>query len=239
MVAPIFTGASNVIPLLPGPDPNDSDDVTVALQTARALQKKGDLEESLRWLRRAAEAAEQEGNDRRAVALARAAADMTSWIGTSEKTPPAPHSSQVLVADKPAASPPLPPVTKSSGPPPLPEWALRAVRASAVPPSSSLPLPLRKAAASPSSSIEATPSEARSSSLPAPKPAAPSDVAKLIAEGPALRVSIKRSVRDPNLLIVRKLAAGMASPPGTTEGYIVLTDPGVAPSGGATPHNKS
>jgi len=48
MVAPAFKEASNVIPLLPGSDPNDSEDVVVALQTAKALQRKGDLRDSLR-----------------------------------------------------------------------------------------------------------------------------------------------------------------------------------------------
>jgi len=52
-------------------------------------------------------------------------------------------------------------------------------------------------------------------------------------------VSIKRSVRDPNLLIVRKLETGIPSPPGTTEGYVVLADPGADPISGTTPRDKS
>jgi hypothetical protein len=240
MVAPAFREASNVIPLLPGVDPSDSDDVTVALQTARALQKKGDLHESLRWLRRAADAAERDGNDRRAVALARAAADLTSLIGTSEKTgtPTPPPSSPLAVTAKRSGPPPLPSNAQRSAPPPLPSNAQRAARTSAVPASSSLPPPLHAAVSSPPSSVEPAPIAARSSSLPSSKPAIPIDVAKLISAGSVLRVSIKRSVRDPNLLVVRKLETGKTSPPGTTEGYVVLADPGADPFSGAPPRGK-
>src|SRR4029078_11219282 len=69
--------------LIPSPDPADSERVVLNLETAQALEMNGDLQEALRWLRRAAYAAEQDGNDRRAVALARAAADMTAHVGAS------------------------------------------------------------------------------------------------------------------------------------------------------------
>jgi hypothetical protein len=35
-----------------------------------------------------------------------------------------------------------------------------------------------------------------------------------------VRVSVKSSVRDPNLLIVRLLAEGQSAPPGTQEAYL-------------------
>jgi hypothetical protein len=60
----------------PEPEADDADDVVLSLETAGALWKKGDAHEAIRWLRRAAEAAEEAGNDLRAVALARAAADL-------------------------------------------------------------------------------------------------------------------------------------------------------------------
>src|SRR5258707_7304395 len=133
MVAPAFKEVSNVIALLPGPDPSDSEDVIVALQTARALQKKGDLPESLRWLRRAADVAEQTGNDRRALVLARAAADLTNLIRVGEVAPasslppPPPSKAERAARTSPASSlpPPLhktppPPSAVASRPPPLP-----------------------------------------------------------------------------------------------------------------------
>ena len=55
---------------------SDPSDVAAALETAQVLWRRGDLHESLRWVRRAAEAAETEGNDMRALTLARAAADL-------------------------------------------------------------------------------------------------------------------------------------------------------------------
>jgi hypothetical protein len=253
MAAPAFQEASNVIPLLPGPDPNDSEDVTVALQTARALQKKGDLRESLRWLRRAADAAGVDGNDRRALVLARAAADMTTLIGASEGA--APPSSL------PPASPP-----PASLPPPPPSNAQRASRVSPAPHASSLPPPLHKAPPPPPLPVQTAPL-APSSPPPLPKPAThpsgrsvppplpashangpanppdpgkaqPSDLAKRLAEGTAVRVSFKRSVRDPGLLVVRKLEEGKALPPDRMEGYLVLADPADDPFGGSAPKGK-
>jgi hypothetical protein len=39
-----------------------------------------------------------------------------------------------------------------------------------------------------------------------------------------LRVSVKYSVRDPTLLVVRSLADGQSAPAGTHEGYLVLSE---------------
>jgi len=50
-------------------------------------------------------------------------------------------------------------------------------------------------------------------------------------------VSVKRSARDPSLLIVRKLDEGTALPPGRTEAFLVL-DPSTDPFGD-TPKGKS
>jgi hypothetical protein len=255
MVAPAFKEASNVIPLLPAPDPSDSEDVVVALQTARALQRKGDLQDAVRWLRRAADAAGGDGNDRRALALARAAADLTTLIGTSAKA----------VAPPPPSPPSLP---ASSLPPPPPSNAQRAARTSALPPSSSLPPPLHKPAPPPLPEPP-TPPAKRSGPPPLPKPAvgaagrvagppplpatptdvpakrpdaerrAPIDLTKLLSSGSVTRVSIKASVREPGLLVLRKLEPGTTLPPGRTEAYLVLADPGVDPFQPAAPKGKS
>src|SRR5262245_166386 len=111
--------------LLPAPDPTDSDDVATALETARALAAQGEIAEAARWLRRAADEAEQNGHDDRVLMFARAAADLTSTIPSTERrsiqvpTPkPAPWSVSSPPAAKPSAPPPVPPRTSASPPPP-------------------------------------------------------------------------------------------------------------------------
>jgi hypothetical protein len=42
-----------------------------------------------------------------------------------------------------------------------------------------------------------------------------------------VRVSVKFSVRDPQLVLARPLAPGQAPPPGTREAFLVLADAGV------------
>ncbi|HMJ16668.1 MAG TPA: hypothetical protein VK524_34875, partial [Polyangiaceae bacterium] len=77
---------------------SDSDDIRWALETASAMWAKGDYPEALRWLRRAAETASEEGQDVRAVQLAKAAADLRARFGHVSEPPPAVQ----------AAPPPLP-----------------------------------------------------------------------------------------------------------------------------------
>ena len=94
----------------PGPSLSDSDDVLLALETAQALEVRGDLAEAARWLRRAANEAEKQGNDTRVLALAHAAADLTS---ASAQAPPAlrrrvtPPPLPVGASSLPAPSPPI------------------------------------------------------------------------------------------------------------------------------------
>lgn len=93
-------------PKFPAPEPGDPEDVVSALDTARVLFASGETQEAVRWIRKAADAAEQGGNDMRALTLARAAADLSSAA-------PAPS---------PAAAPPSqapPALAGRSLPPPL------------------------------------------------------------------------------------------------------------------------
>jgi hypothetical protein len=99
--------------LTPRPDVSDSDDVLLALETARALETQGELREAARWLRRAADEAEQQGNDERVLALARAAADLTTAIGSSPPmgepalaSPPTQDVLETLDAQYPPTTPP-------------------------------------------------------------------------------------------------------------------------------------
>src|SRR5690242_21725624 len=66
--------------LSPSPEPPDSDDVVLALQAARALEMDGDAPGAVRWMRQAIDAAEQDGDNKRVLALASAAADLASTL---------------------------------------------------------------------------------------------------------------------------------------------------------------
>lgn len=72
----------------PAPEPGDPEDVAWQLQTAGTMWSRGDSHEAIRWLRRAAEAAGDNGADMRAVALARAAADLTTALDIPPSIPP-------------------------------------------------------------------------------------------------------------------------------------------------------
>jgi hypothetical protein len=87
----------------PRPELSDSDDVLLALETARALETQGEVREAVRWLRRAADEAEMQGNDERVLALARAAADLSNTLVSS-----------------PAEAPTIPPPSISPYPPTTP-----------------------------------------------------------------------------------------------------------------------
>ena len=121
MVAQISSETFNRTALTPPMDDADSDDLVLALETARALEAQGEIREAVRWLRRAADQAEQDGNDARVLVLARAAADLTNTVTGSSPVPApsslppssaAERSSVRLPAPKPAAfahaAPPAP-----------------------------------------------------------------------------------------------------------------------------------
>ena len=74
----------------PAPDPSDSEGVLLALETARALEARGDTNEATRWLRRAATEAEKQGNDARVLEFAHAAADLTSTLRELPSARPVP-----------------------------------------------------------------------------------------------------------------------------------------------------
>jgi hypothetical protein len=99
----------NALPSHLSPEPTDSEDVASALETADVFWTKGDADEAMRWLKRAAESASDAGNDDRALAIARTVADLKSAparavevpIATHKLNPPPPPS-----ATRQAPSPP-------------------------------------------------------------------------------------------------------------------------------------
>jgi hypothetical protein len=62
--------------------PTDSEDVVWALQTAESLWKRGERVDAVVWVRRAAQAAGELEDAKRAATLARCAADLGDWIAS-------------------------------------------------------------------------------------------------------------------------------------------------------------
>lgn len=91
----------------------DVDAVIDALDVAEAHWRRGDLSESVRWIRRAADAAFDANDDARGVELSKAAAELSSTPRTAKPPPPPPPR----VAPP---SPPPPPVFSQAPPPPSP-----------------------------------------------------------------------------------------------------------------------
>ena len=181
----------------PAPSPRDSDDVLLALETAQALEVRGDMAEAARWIRRAANEAEKQGNDRRVLTLAHAAADLTSAApqAPAPKAPPRigrprdPHDSDATLHWR-ATPPPLP---GRVTPPPLPGQA------------SSVPAP-----SSPVSFIRA------------PATASEQPATEHKARMGAIRVAIKKPTPNARSFSVERLDARQPLPPGTVEALLVL-----------------
>jgi hypothetical protein len=96
---------------LPRAEANDPAEVAMALETARALWAKGQTQEAVRWIQRAAENAESSGDDLRAVALARAAADLRAELQVPSEAPKPPvvlapydEFTEKTIVDGPASS---------------------------------------------------------------------------------------------------------------------------------------
>jgi hypothetical protein len=62
--------------------PNDSEDVVWALETAESLWKRGERVDAVVWLRRAAQAAGETDDAKRAASLANSAAELGDWIAS-------------------------------------------------------------------------------------------------------------------------------------------------------------
>ena len=73
---------------IPTSEHNDPEPVQSSLALARADFERGEIREALKHLRRAAEGADDAGSELRAVALARAAADLATEVGSSVTPPP-------------------------------------------------------------------------------------------------------------------------------------------------------
>jgi hypothetical protein len=186
----------------PTPVTGDPNDVAHALEAGNVEWGRGDRREAVRWVHRAADAAEAAGDDRRAVGLARAAADLMSSLGAESSTPkprdegaalaPFDDFNDQTIVDSPAIQ------------------AARTMQHSTVTISerpSKPPPPPR-------------PPTQRPSAAPLPS-AAP-------RARTALRVAVVRNKDNERVIIANVLDEGASAPPGTSEALLVLLDPNAA-----------
>jgi len=194
------------LPAVLNPEPGDNEDVVSALETADIFWTKGDTDEALRWLKRAAETASDAGNDMRALAIARSAADLKAVPAAamaaeapkmSRPPPPSAMARQAPAGASPpsAASgdgarshapgaaqkmpPPLPPSkARESGMPPAPS----ARPATSPPPAPSASAPMAPSRSASTDRMAAVTAEARTVATPA-RPSTPSPA----SEAPAAR----------------------------------------------------
>ena len=222
---------------IPRPLSADNETVITALETAALFGSKGDALEAVRWLRRAAESAGEAGDDVRALALSRSAADLNEELSakhnlTTPEPPPGP-----------SVPPPLPSV-----PPPLPLSA--APRPSAIP-ASVVPRPSASSASvaprpsTPPASVAPASTEPPRPSAPPPSlrasyptppssragyrrttpPSSQAPMARSSSGPQATRVAIHPSPTAAGLFEVRVLAEGESALPGDSEAFLVMVDP--------------
>jgi hypothetical protein len=111
---------------IPAPEASDSAEVVSCLELAAELWKSGQHKEAIRFVQKGAAAAEQDGNDMRALKLARLGADLSAQLAPAAATPPVSNGSNgaTTASAAPAAStrphPANHPSARVSQPPPLP-----------------------------------------------------------------------------------------------------------------------
>lgn len=229
---------------VPEPLSSDTDDVTDALDVAQSLWENGKKVDAIHWVKRAAESAKTD--PARMASLVRAVEDLERAAAPRAATPPP-------VPTKP------PPVPKVSKPPPVPTTA-RATPS--IPPPAPTPRPIPSVKPAPATAATPSPSAQMKISVP-PAPAGasaavvarPSKVPPQLLQQPAsedrvrlapspsdktlrvrasMRVSVKTSVRDGSLLVVRPLADGAAVPAGTREALLTFVNDDVDDMGAST-----
>jgi hypothetical protein len=200
---------SDSSPDLPEVEPTDPEHVAVAIETARALFRTGERLDALRWLRRAAERAEEAGDDLRAVNLARRAADLSTEL---QSTPPpsrrdeaaalAPYDdfSDKTVVDAPTATAIVREALQSG-------VQITELNESVTPPRSvTMPSPA------------STPTVPRTTLKAQPESVRPSG-------RQAMRVAVARDAEGPGAWLVRLLPEGVTAPPGSEEALLIALDP--------------
>lgn len=219
---------------IPTPSSADTETVITALETAALFRSKGDGQEAMRWLRRAAESAGEAGDDERALSLSRVVADLHDELdamsGVREATPSAAPQPTVGSAALPSAPLPLPPSPRPAPPPPSssprashpPPPSSRGVRPSSVPRASYAPRPSSRPSYGAAASSRLPPASAAiTASTPQP---ARAEAGRSGARH-AARVAIEISTTKPGVFELRLLADGEAPRIGSSEALLVMLDP--------------
>ncbi|WP_438020641.1 hypothetical protein WMF18_16880 [Sorangium sp. So ce315] len=221
---------------IPPPHDEDDEDVHWALSTATALWARGEREEALRWLRRAAEQASDANADLRALELFKAAAEVAQKVALDAGAAPA--------ADGAPAAGSVPPKASVSAPPQAP--GAPAAGASAPPPRSG-PAAQPSWPPGPAAQPSRPPGPAAQPSRPpgpAAQPSRPSGPAAQPSRppGPAAGAARPAQVAPERTPMPVMPAAGRAMPPmppmqqpptGRTPGPPPVARPAAAGTGGA------
>jgi hypothetical protein len=228
----------------PGPEPGDPEDVAWTLQTAGTMWARGDFQEAVRWLRRAAEAAGDSGNDSRAVALARAAADLRATLDVPPSVPPPPVARQRPIPPAPSPLSPAdqtsrmlaPPVSRPDNPPIQPaedmavndgDYTIPEGLPRMDPPRMPPPPPVRgHHPPSPRPPSVRPPSASPPSARPpSMRPSAAPNVIG-VRQRQALHVAVEPSPDGKNMLIAHVLLEGEPVPAGMHEALLTALEPG-------------
>jgi hypothetical protein len=158
------------------------------------------------------------GDRRQAIACVRLAVEVADEVGDASRVAALARA----VADLGAAS----------TPPPLPPSSMRPRPASTVPPP-----PISGALPRTSTLPPPPPQTNRPMPMPRLMPVPPPP--QLLESTPPAgqvrrRVSVKASVRDPDLLVVRPLAHGESAPAGTREAFLVIVDASAGAAAGSS-----
>lgn len=226
MASPAPDSSSNIP--LPSVDPSDSAEVVRCLERAHELWREGQPRDAVRALQRGAAAAEEDGNDLRALTLARVAADLSAQVGASaapagagdDTTRPVP-SEAPLSARGGSLSPAPPSVSPRSVSPASGAQAGPSPSVAKASPSS--PAASGKGAGSRRNTQPTTGAKRATEpvSVRSPNGATPAPFAVTSRE---VRVVVKRSALDENLFVVRPLTPGARIPAGAREALLVFPD---------------
>jgi len=121
---------------MPASESTDSGDTRWALQTAMTLWGQGERREALQWVRRAAEAAAEAGQDDRALVLAKAGAELRAHLEIPRTLPPPPKTPEIPPPEARGDGELVVTVVSTDGTIPAPDASLvshRAVRVAVLP----------------------------------------------------------------------------------------------------------
>ena len=196
----------------PKPLADDSKTVAMALETGGAEWARGELHEAVRWIRRAADAAEAAGDDMRALSLARTAADLKSSL------------------ELPATI--MPPRDEAAALAPFDDFADQTIVDSPGALAQRAMIAPRKDPAEDDEDEDE--GELERPTAPTGPKSAPDDGSTMRARK-ALRVAVASSARADGTLRVRLLEEGVAPSAAEIEALLVLVDPDAAVPGSRGP----